>query len=207
MKRRELLLLGGLAVAGCSRPLRAVNLGVRGDLYLCEGCEAVGERNFATLPSVVNIAPESEPGEPLVLTGRVFHPDKQTAAADVVIYAHHTDANGVYSRGVPGTEWSMRHGRLRGWIKTDREGRYTFRTIKPAPYPGRDLPAHIHLFIGEPGRPPYYIDDVVFAGEFGVTREYLARQERRGGSGVVAPQRTDDGTLLVRRDIVLERHP
>ena len=207
MNRRDVILLAGCTLAGCSRPVRAVGTQVRPYLYQCEGCEAVGERAPASLTSSFRIAPDSEPGEPLVLTGRVLEPNGLVPAAGVVIYAHHTDSTGRYSRGVPGTEWSMRHGLLRGWVKTDRDGRYMFRTIKPAPYPDRNMPAHIHLFIGEPGRRPYYIDDVVFAGEFGVTRDYLARQELRGGSGVVGLERDATGTLIARRNVVLERHP
>ena len=69
------------------------------------------------------------------------------------------------------------------------------------------IPAHVHLFLREPGRRPYYIDDVVFDGEFGVDAAYRARQEGRGGSGIVRLDRTPDGTLTAVRDIRLERHP
>jgi protocatechuate 3,4-dioxygenase, beta subunit len=68
------------------------------------------------------------------------------------------------------------------------------------------MPAHVHLFVGEPGRRPYWIDDVVFAGEFGVTPAYRARAENRGGDGIVTLAR-QDGVLLARRDILLEPHP
>jgi protocatechuate 3,4-dioxygenase beta subunit len=34
---------------------------------------------------------------------------------------------------------------LKGWAVTDAQGRFEFRTIRPAPYPGRAIPAHIHL--------------------------------------------------------------
>jgi protocatechuate 3,4-dioxygenase beta subunit len=60
--------------------------------------------------------------------------------------------------------------------------------------------------VGEPGRRPYYIDDIVLAGAFLVDEAYRARQELRGGSGIVTLARSADGTLLARRDIVLERH-
>jgi protocatechuate 3,4-dioxygenase beta subunit len=92
-------------------------------------------------------------------------------------------------------------------VRTGADGRYRFDTIKPAPYPDMTMPAHIHLMIGEPGRRPYYVDDVVFDGEFGVTERYRAAQELRGGSGIVALSRSPQGVWLARRDIVLERHP
>jgi protocatechuate 3,4-dioxygenase beta subunit len=125
----------------------------------------------------------------------------------VVIYAHHTNAAGRYADGTGETIWSRRHGRLRGWVKTVGDGRYEFRTIKPGIYPGRDNPAHIHLFVAEPGRRPYWIDDVVFAGEFGVDQRYRRERENQGGAGIVTLRRASNQTWLARRDIVLEVHP
>ncbi|WP_447724387.1 dioxygenase family protein [Sphingomonas koreensis] len=179
----------------------------RPDLYNCEGCEAVGEPLPSTLSATVVLAGSDEPGERMILTGRVLTADGTAPAAGVVIYAHHTNDAGLYANGSNQTTWSRRHGRLRGWAVTGADGRYTFRTIKPAPYPDRTMPAHVHLFVGEPGRPPYYIDDVVFDGEFGVTAAYRKAREMRGGNGIVRLGRTADGVLLAQRDIRLETHP
>lgn len=178
----------------------------RPDLYNCEGCEAVAERNPGGLSATLQLASAEEPGERMTLTGRITTPDGKPAAG-VIVYAHHTNKNGLYANGTRDTEWSRRHGRLRGWVKTGSDGVYTFHTIKPAPYPDMTMPAHVHLFIGEPGKRPYYIDDAVFAGEFGVTDKYRRDQELRGGSGIVTLGRSEGGVLLARRDIRLERHP
>ncbi len=179
---------------------------VRKNLYACEGCEAAVERPADSLSWDVDVA-RGEPGEALILDGRVFDSDGRTPVSDVVIYMHQTNAGGLYANGSAESEWSKRHGRLRGWARTDQQGRYRFRTIKPAPYPDRTMPAHIHLTVAEPGRRPYYLDDVVFADEFKVDRDYRAGQELRGGSGIVKLTRTPDGALAARRDIILERHP
>jgi protocatechuate 3,4-dioxygenase beta subunit len=180
---------------------------VRPDLYNCEGCEAVGERPAGTLRATVELAAPGEPGERMILTGRVVTADGTTPAPGVVIYAHHTNNDGLYANGLNESMWSRRHGRLRGWARTDADGRYTFNTIKPAPYPDRTMPAHVHLFVGEPGRRSYYIDDVVFEGEFGVTAAYRKACELRGGDGVIRLGKTANGVLLARRDIRLETHP
>lgn len=180
--------------------------GVRPNLYNCEGCQAVAERSPVGLGSRVALAAESEPGERMTLTGRVLGWHRGTPVGEVVVYAHHTNADGLYANGANESEWSRRHGCLRGWAKTGSDGVYTFETIKPAPYPNNAMPAHVHLFIGEPGRPAYYIDDVVFDGEFGVTTAYRRAQELRGGSGIVRLARSTEGVLLARRDIRLERH-
>ncbi len=205
------LLGGGLALGACgsrAAPGQAVRSGqVRPDLYNCEGCEASEERSPDGMPSRTRLAAADEPGERLILTGRVLTADGATPVEGVVIYAHHTNADGLYANGTPGAQWSSRHGRLRGWVRSDAQGRYRFDTIKPAPYPGMTMPAHIHLYVKEPGRRPYYIDDVVFEGEFGVTDAYRARSELRGGDGVVRLGRGPDGVWTAERDIRLERHP
>ena len=125
----------------------------------------------------------------------------------MVVYAHQTNAEGLYAGGSAESEWSRRHGRLRGWVRTGEDGRYEFSTVKPGRYPDRSDPAHIHLTVLEPGRRPYWIDDVVFAGEPGVAGAYTAEREDRGGSGIVRLQRKSEGGWLAERNIVLEPHP
>lgn len=203
---RRALLAGAstlLIVGAC----RAQGGAARADLYDCEGCEAAAERAPGTLTWDVDIA-RGEPGEPLILDGTIVQPDGRTPASGIVIYLHQTNAEGLYANGSSETIWSRRHGRLRGWAITDANGRYRFATIKPAPYPDMTLPAHIHLYISEPGRRPYYVDDVVFDGEHKVDAIYRARQQLRGGSGIVRLARTDNGKgLRATRNIILERHP
>jgi protocatechuate 3,4-dioxygenase beta subunit len=202
-------LLGGMGIVTACRAATVAGSSVnqvRPDLYACEGCEAVAERDAGSLPSTLRLASLDEPGERMLLSGRVMSTDGSRPVGGVVIYAHHTNAQGHYANGTPETEWSRRHGRLRGWVRTDAEGRYAFDTIKPAPYPDNTEPAHVHLFIKEVDHPPYYLDDVVFEGEIGVTPAYRARQGLRGGDGVIRLSRDPDGRWLARRDIRLERH-
>lgn len=199
--------LVAIASIGATTAFAAPQGRARRDLYNCEGCEAVAERSPETLSATAVIAGAGEPGERLIAEGRVFQSDGVTPAAGVVIYAHHTNHEGLYANGSGATVEARRHGRLRGWVKTGFDGYYRFDTVKPAPYPDMTMPAHIHLMIGEPGRRPYYIDDIVFDGEHGVTDRYRRNQERRGGSGIVRLTRNEGGALLARRDIVLERHP
>lgn len=209
MQRRSMLMLlsTGLASAACAGATQRRADAARPDLYNCEGCEGTLEHDRTALDWQARIGPVGEPGEPMRVEGRVVKPDGTTPAPGVIVYAHHTNADGLYAGGTGDTDASRRHGLLRAWVRTDAHGRYAFDTIKPAPYPDMTMPAHIHLMIGEPGRPPYYIDDIVFAGEFGVTARYRQQQELRGGSGIVTLTRDDGGHWLATRNIVLERHP
>jgi protocatechuate 3,4-dioxygenase beta subunit len=213
---RRTLLAGSAALllAAACRPgdeaeaqqKRAAPRGPRPDLYACEGCEGALERPAAELRPHARVAPLGEPGERMRIEGTVFRTEGRTPAADVIVYAYHTDSGGLYSRGLPETEWSRRHGLLRGWVRTGADGTYSFDTVKPGPYPGETMPAHVHLTVVESGRRPYWIDDIVFAGEFGVTDAYRRERDNRGGDGIVALTRRD-GLLIARRDILLEPHP
>jgi protocatechuate 3,4-dioxygenase beta subunit len=177
----------------------------RPDLFDCEGCEAIHEHSFDGLGASTTIPPAGEPGEKMVLRGRVLEPDGKTAAAGVVVYAYHTNAEGVYPTRGDERGWGRRHGYLRGWVRTGADGEYRFDTIRPAQYPGGRVVAHVHVIVKEPDRREYFVDDVVFTDDPLVTASYRARQQNRGGSGIVTPQRDASDVWQVRRDIVLER--
>lgn len=108
----------------------------------------------AAIGAVGRIAPESEPGVPLVVHGRVIPP-----TAGVVVFAYQTDAGGVYN--VQG----KRGWRLRGWVRTDAGGRFELRTIRPGSYPNSRIPAHIHVTIDGPGLPRRWTDEIEFADD------------------------------------------
>ncbi len=177
----------------------------RSDLYACEGCEAIYEHPHDSLDWRVTIPPPGEPGEPLVLTGRVLQPGGETVAPGVVLYVYHTNAEGVYPRRGDEAGWARRHGYLRGWLKTDAAGRYEIQTIRPASYPSATEPAHIHLTVKEPDRQEYWIDSFHFAGDPLLTRAFQAGLDDRGGSGIIELTRDADGVWRGHRDIILEQ--
>jgi protocatechuate 3,4-dioxygenase beta subunit len=110
--------------------------------------------------STGTIATESEPGKRLMISGEVFAPDGTTPAPGVIVYAYQTDNGGEYHND-PTTHVA----RLHGWAKTDAEGRYAFRTIRPGPYPGRTIAAHIHFHIYGGGYPLQWTPELMFSGD------------------------------------------
>lgn len=176
----------------------------RPDLFECEGCESIHEYGNARLSWTAVIPPKGEPGEGLVLSGLVLQQDGRTPAPGVIVYAHHTNVDGIYPRRGDEQGWGRRHGYLRAWVQSNEKGEYRFETIRPGVYPTRTDPAHIHLIVKEPDRREYWIDDVVFTDDPLVNDRYKARLRNQGGNGIVTPQRQEDGSWTVRRDIVLE---
>ncbi len=98
----------------------------------------------------------------------------------------------------------VRHGRLRGWARTDAAGEYQFDTIRPGGYPGTGIPQHVHMHVIEPGRCTYYIDDILFTDDPRLAAAQRANYDRgRGGSGIATPTKGADGIWNVQRDIRL----
>ncbi len=168
----------------------------------CEGCEAIFEYGDKELLPTDTL-PDYDQTEPkLKLTGTVFKKDGKTPAENVILYIYQTDRNGIYA--TKGTEqgWAKRHGYIRGWIKTDKTGKYTFFTFRPGAYPGGIEPEHIHITVKEPNKNEYYLDEFVFDDDPLLTQEEKENLEKRGGSGIVKPK-FEDGILTLNRDIVL----
>jgi protocatechuate 3,4-dioxygenase beta subunit len=170
----------------------------------CEGCEAVFEGVPRALSSEARIAPTDEPGERMRVTGQVWGADGKPRA-NVIVYAYQTNAAGIYPRPAPSSSPAAdRHGRLRGWARSDAQGRYAFETIRPGSYPSTSIPAHIHMHVIETGCATYYIDDIVFTDDRLLTPAARREHERgRGGPGVVTPTRQGSGPWRVVRDIRL----
>jgi protocatechuate 3,4-dioxygenase, beta subunit len=173
----------------------------------CEGCAAIYESPvpFEKLRWKDTLADFAEAGPRLHLFGTVYKADGKTPAPGVVLYIHHTNQQGVYPTHGNEKGWGRRHGYLRAWIRTNQQGQYSFFTLKPAAYPGRTDPAHVHLTIKEPDLNEYYVDDVMFEGDAHLTPAYRSRLEKIGGNGIIrlAPGK---GMLEGRRDIILGKN-
>jgi hydroxyquinol 1,2-dioxygenase len=116
------------------------------------------------LPRGSNLA-EGVKGEPTFYSGRVLSADG-TPLANALLDIWSGDGDGDYDMQIPG-ETGMK---ARGKIRTDAEGRYWFRSIRPTFYPvptdgpvGRMLrkmgrhpnrPGHIHMIVSAAGHHP-----------------------------------------------------
>ena len=149
--------------------------------------EAAQKERPATIPSIARIAPASEPGQPLIIHGRLLGKDGRQPLGSVVVFAYHTGQDGLYERpGQPG--W-----RLKGWAKTNADGTFEFQTIRPGPYPGRAIAAHVHLSADGPGAPREWLDELQFADDPLVKDEDRRKSDQAGPFGTIRPVRTVAG--------------
>jgi protocatechuate 3,4-dioxygenase, beta subunit len=169
----------------------------------CEGCEAIHECpvSFEKLPSVATLPDFNEPGPKIEVSGIVYHRDGKTPAKDVVLYVYHTNQTGHYPTRGNETGWAKRHGYIRGWVKTNENGFYQFFTLRPAAYPNRRDPQHIHITVKEPDKNEYWIDDFLFADDPLLPKS--TERKPRGGSGIVELLPPKDGVAHATRHIIL----
>lgn len=137
------------------KPAGALESAVQGPYYW----EGAPERPLGS-----NLA-EGVKGEPTFYSGRVVTLDG-TPVAGALLDVWSGDGEGNYDMQVPGQTEMLARGKLR----TDAEGRYWFRSIRPASYPvpvdgpvGAMLnrmrrhpyrPGHIHMIVSAPGFQP-----------------------------------------------------
>ena len=171
----------------------------------CEGCETIFEYGNKYLIPIDTLPKFRETEPKLKITGTVYQEDKKTPAENVIIYAYHTNRKGIYETRGNEQGWAGRHGFIRGWVKTGKDGKYTFYTFRPAAYPNRQTPEHIHMTIKEPDKKEYYIDAIQFMDDPGLTSSEKEKVKNRGGSGIVA-LKMENGIGVAKRDIVLGKN-
>ncbi len=169
----------------------------------CEGCEAIYESpvRLEQLSSSIKLPDYSEDGPKIEISGIVYHRDGKTPAKDVIIYVYHTDQSGIYPTRGNEKGWGKRHGYIRGWVKTDKNGFYQFYTLKPKPYPNGNAAAHIHITIKEPDKNEYWIDEYLFSDDPLLPSSLPT--DPRGGSGVIKLLPPEKGISHATRHIIL----
>jgi protocatechuate 3,4-dioxygenase beta subunit len=150
-------------------------------------------RQSATATPLTLVTPR-EPGEPLTVTATAV--DRQgRAVRDALVYVYHTNSRGCYAERaahVAAPEGDRRHARLFGYLRTDADGRFELRTVRPAGYPDSDLPAHIHVEVEPRGEgAAALVTEILFDDDPRLTPSARRRSEQEGF--VVARVRREPG--------------
>lgn len=144
---------------------------------------------------------EKEEGEPIIISGTVYTADGKTPAPNTLIYAYHTDVHGIYGRG-----GEHKHGRFRGWMLTDSQGRYEFASILPASYPDSTISKHIHMTVTTKTQREDWIDSILFEGDRFISRRERDMAGQKGGFvPILKMEKGTDGILRGIRNIDLSK--
>lgn len=157
-----------------------------------------------------DLASPDEPGEVLLVSGRVTDAATSTPLPAAILDVWQADANGLYSNQVA----EMDEFHLRGKVPVAEDGTYRFQTVTPPPYEipkdgpvGRLLralgrhayrPAHLHLKVTANGHRPlttmvfFEGDDYLESDTIGAVKGPLVvKLERNGAEGPRAVCRFD----------------
>ena len=186
--------------------LPALEFGTLG-LVGCNQARSLAEtvpEQLANVSWKTTIVADGEPGEPLIVSGTVYAPDGRAPLEGINLFVYQTDATGVYSTSGAGGD--NRSTRIHGLVRSSKEGRYEFRTIKPGSYPNSRNAAHIHAYVSGSDYPEYWIDEYLFEGDPFISNADRQRFAGKGTfSSILTLQRGTDGVLRAVRDIKVER--
>jgi len=193
-----------LFLTSCANTQEKVNFRLIGGP--CEGCEAIFEYGARNLNSIDTLPDFNDIGMKIKVTGTIYQKDGNTPAKDVILYVYHTDQKGIYATKGGETGWARRHGYIRGWVKTDHKGQYTFYTLKPGVYPSRTVAAHIHPTILEPNGKYYWLESYLFEGDSLLTEKEIHPSSARGGSSGILKLKKEGDIWVGTRDFVLGKN-
>ncbi len=118
-------------------------------------------RRHAKEARVTLVAPD-EPGDPLVLQGSLSGGNGEPVTG-ALVFLFHTDHEGRYAPEEDGPGRGAGNPRLFGFVRSDAEGRFTVRTIRPAPYTGLRNLRHVHFTVEAEGfrgmNSQFYLDE------------------------------------------------
>lgn len=160
---------------------------------LCRATEpnSLGPYHRRQAPFQSVLAAPTEPGEPLVISGRVLAGDRCTPLTNAVVDAWHANAEGRYYNVGNDRDDGPEAYRLRGRIRTNARGEYRFETIIPGAYSFR--PRHVHFIASHPDAREL-VTQMYFSGDPRLDKDPLVRPS------LVVDQRGD--TVIF--DIVLD---
>jgi protocatechuate 3,4-dioxygenase beta subunit len=160
-------------------------------------------------PSTIVLAGPDEPGERLVVTGRVMYGTTPVVGASVFVFQ--TDSQGFYAPGRKGPDAEL-DPRLHGALRSGAEGQYQVETIRPGSY--NDNPAHLHYVVVARGFKPrifdlWFQDDPILVARLQVGEPLIQQSMRNSPFYKAAPDsiairpvlRDAAGTWQVVRDL------
>ena len=159
--------------------------GTRNPQTSCSNLEP-GQKGFLQLTKV------EEPGEPLVIYGRVIDRQNNQPVSNASLFLYQTDSTGIY--GPPGRPEEQ--ARIRGSIHTNETGCFRIQTILPGDYPERKNSRHLHYVINANGYKQ--LTSILFFKGF-------TTADSGGRFSILEIKKENNGTWIGTIDLTIER--
>jgi protocatechuate 3,4-dioxygenase beta subunit len=150
-------------------------------------------------PSTGAVAAPSEPGQRMLIAGRVRDAASHQSIAGASVYIYQTDTTGLYT---PDTN-DNRNPRLYAHLRSDTSGAFEAGTIRPAPYPRGGVPAHIHFVVQATGY-SRRVFEIVFDDDPLVTADIRSRATDPASAFVVVKPPSGSGGRI-ELDVLMHR--
>ena len=141
----------------------------------------------------IQLASNDEPGELLIVYGKIVDRKTNKPTNDVSIFLYQTDNKGIYS-----SSGRDEDARIRGTAHTNESGCFKIKTILPGDYPGQKNSRHLHYVINAKG----YTEKRSILFFKGFTTQNITEQ---GPLIVLDISKDSTGTWIGSTDIYLER--
>lgn len=138
----------------------------------------LGQSN--SLSSNLTLTNEAEPGQKIVILGRIVDKKNNEKLSNVVIEVHQTDITGNYSAGGK----NEKSPRLNGELISDKNGEFVINSIKPNSYPGTTFPKHIHFTIRKEGYQTKFTE-MLFEDDKNLKSQDFRRDKKRGDFNLI----------------------
>jgi catechol 1,2-dioxygenase len=147
-------------------------------------------------PMRSNLVPTGSTGNLLFLNGTVFQENGKTPMANALIECWQCDEHERYDN-------TSDEYLYRGALTTDKDGKYSFRTIIPVPYKDGDgwRPAHIHLRISS-GDHQDLITQIYFKGDPHIAKDPAANSPE-SASRILEIKKNSAREDVVKFDIIM----
>lgn len=174
-------------------------------LYLlsCNGQEPApstqpGVQNCSTLkpgdPGFLQLAGENEPGDPLIIYGKIFDKNSKTPISGASLFLYHTDTAGLYN---PVDKSDI--ARIKGTLTANASGCFKISTILPGDYPNSTGTRHVHYKVKAEGF--HEINDGVFFFRGSANADILHREPEN----VLEVKKDDAGVWTVVLNIFIDK--
>ena len=147
-------------------------------------------RGYKNLPTrcKIKIASDEEPGDRLVICGKLIWKDDKRPLKNRLVHFYHTDQSGDYRPTNPNDE---KTARLHGELITNDLGMFYLETILPGQYGNSDNNRHIHTTVHGADPEAYDLHFTQFTGHMG--RKSIAKNDQQF---LVDLSRKEDGSLV-----------